>query len=213
MDIYMGNVVARSNNLYMKFVVDDLDVAEIKECLFDFYYSGFNIDSDFEEQALFHDITFPGWIESNLIMVDQVKALAQGVSTTHETGEAIISVHLHDGTCVGVTISEMQDNNSYHRYAAIHPDHRGQNLIEELRWLALAFGFDYAKFQSTHINRPATNSRDWSGRSTVLGEHVSSARGSQDTYIERVITAEDWLAIKADPNSPAQNYTFTFEEI
>ena len=209
----MGNVVARSNNLYMKFVVDDFDIDAIKECLSDFYHSGFHVDSDPEEQAVFHDITFPGWIASNLIMVDQVKAIAQGVSTTHETGEAIISVHLHDGTCVGVTISEMQDNNSYHRYAAIRPAHRGQNLIEELRWLALAFGFDYAKFQSTHINRPATNSRDWSGRSTVLGEHISNGRGSQETYIERVITVEDWLAIKADPNSPAQNYTFTFEEI
>lgn len=208
----MANVISRSNNLYSKFVVDNVDLADIKSCLSDFYRSGFNIDSDSEEQAKFENITFPNWVASNQLLVVETKAAAQGPLDEYTTGESIRSIHLHDDTCVGISISTIQNAMSFHRYAAIHPDYRGRNFIQELRWNGLAFLFDYCGYQEFHFERPSTHRSDWSTNASNRKERLSRARGDMQTYVGRVLTSDDWAAIKANRASPYHQFTYNFEE-
>jgi hypothetical protein len=197
--------------LYCKHVINDVDLPAIKEALADFQVDGFTIDSDPEEADRFHNITLPIWYEASQKCNEHTEKVIQGLDSVHEAKESILSVHLHDDTCIGVSICSLAKNKSYHRYTSLHPDHRGNAHIYEFRILGMYWTFDVGNIDAFYYERPE-GLPDWSNWSEkpVIGVRKSMARGTEQIYNERFLTASDWEKLKADPDFGFDESMFNF---
>ena len=205
----MKNIICRTDTIYSKYVVDSADLADIKVILSDYYYDGFNIDTDNELRDRFENVTMPAWIRSSKEGIDNLTSGNIAV-----TGEAIRTTHLNDtDQCIAIGIVTIQDKVAYNRYRAIHPDFRGQGYIYEMRWNGLAYLFDYVDYDAFVGELPKNVRLPTFHEYTMLYEKHSLARGKMDEYNVIKLSKEQYLAAKSKPDSAYNNYTYQFEEV
>lgn len=186
--------------LYVKHIINDSDLPAIKEALADFQSDGFTIDSDPEEADRFYNITLPIWYEASQKCNEHTQKIVEGLDSVHDARESFLSVHLHDDTCIGVSISTLVKNKSFHRYTSLRPDYRGNAYVYELRVLGMYFTFELGKIEAFYYERPE-GLPDWSnwGDKPIVGSRKSMGRGTEQMYDERCLTIDDWERLKADP--------------
>lgn len=194
----MINIRYQSTNLYTQFIVDDTDLDSIKDALSDYYHSGYNIDSDPEARAKFHDVVFPSWVDSSLMWVAEQERILGGLEAENGIHGTFQTSHLNDGTCIavhlGTTIWKPEEKFYQHRYTALVPNSRGQGLIDEIRMLGLftvfVTGVTYDEFR---FDKPESRPNDWSGAGEEVGRADSNGRGDTVRYIGRVIKRQAFL--------------------